>query len=107
MPEGRTYTLTLTVEALADLDRLDIFLRPINPQAADRFQDVIWQAFGALLDMPGIGTPWSEATPGQDIRQHFVSFGQRGYVIRYEIAESEVIIARIHQFLEDRTAGDL
>ncbi|MGI9502631.1 MAG: type II toxin-antitoxin system RelE/ParE family toxin [Geminicoccaceae bacterium] len=104
MPEGRIYTLTLTVEALSDLDRLDIFLRPINPPAADRFQDVIWEAFNVLLDTPRLGVPWPEAPPGQDIRQHYVGFGKRGYVVRYEIAGFELIVARIYHFLEDRSS---
>ena len=45
MPESEAYRLILTEEAVLDLDRLDLFLRPVNPRAANRFQDAIWSAF--------------------------------------------------------------
>ena len=102
MSDSQTYTLILTPEALLDIDRLDLFIRPANPNAADRFQDVIWNALSNLTETSGLGYPWEDAPVDRHIRQYCVSFGKRGYVIRYEIAGRELIIARIHHFLEDR-----
>lgn len=105
MSESQEYSLTLTDGAIGDIDRLDLFLRPLNPNAADRFQDVLWDSLNSLMEMPRIGEPWPEAPPDQEIRELQVSFGKRGYVVRYRIKGREIVVVRIHHFREDRRPG--
>ncbi len=102
MSEGEAASLILTEEAVLDLDRLDLFLRPVNPAAADRFQDVIWLALQRLMEHPRTGRPWPLKPEDQDIREHFVTFGKRAYVVRYRISGAEIVVARIHHSREDR-----
>jgi len=100
--EGETASLILTEEAVLDLDRLDLFLRPINRAAADRFQDTIWSALQRLMEHPRAGRPWPLKPEDQDIRELFVPFGKRAYVVRYRISGAEIVVARIHHSREDR-----
>lgn len=102
MPEGQTYRLILTEEAVVDLDRLDLFLRPVNPAAADRFQDTVWAALQQLVAHPRCGRPWPLRPGGQDIRELFVPFGKRAYVLRYRLSGTEILFIRIHHAREDR-----
>ena len=53
MPDA--YQVTLTTGALADLDRLDSFLREKNPAAADRMLAAITAALGHLATSPFTG----------------------------------------------------
>ena len=101
MPESKAYRLILTEEAVLGLDRLDLFLRPVNPRAANRFQDAIWSAFQLLKQQPLAGRPWPHRG-AQNIRELFVPFGKRAYVLRYRVAERELVIARIHHSQENR-----
>jgi len=47
---------------------------------------------------PGIG----KRLEGRDDRELFVPFGQRGYVIRYQLDADDIVILRIWHSLEDR-----
>ncbi len=102
MPGSKACRLILTEEAVLDLDRLDLFLRPINPVAADRFQDLIWSALQRLMAQPRTGRLWPMTPHQQDIRELFITFGKRPYVVRYRIDGAEIVIARIHHSREDR-----
>ncbi len=97
MPARRIYTLSIVPEALTDIDRLDTFLRPDNPNAANRMQDLLRAGFRNLIENPRRGVAWAMSPESQDIRELFMPFGKRGYVIRYEI-----IVTRIFHAREDR-----
>lgn len=70
MPEA--YTVALTPGALADLDRLDRFLRQKNPAAADRMFQAFDTAFARLAENPFV----SPALPTTTLRARTVRFGK-------------------------------
>jgi len=55
------------------------------------------RAAGLLETLPALGRPISD-----DRREFFVSFGRRGYVVRYRIDEDMLLILRIWHSLEAR-----
>ncbi|MEL6521043.1 MAG: type II toxin-antitoxin system RelE/ParE family toxin [Pseudomonadota bacterium] len=79
-------------EAEADLDRLFIFLVEKNPLAAQKAMLAIDEALNILLESPLIGHV-PEHFP--DYRQHIVTFGKSGYIVRYRIQEDALIVTRI------------
>ena len=105
MPDGQANRLILTPGAALDLDRLDLFLRPVSPAAVNRFQDVIWEALQRLREHPRLGRPWPSAPEGDEIREMVVPFGRSAYVFRYRLRADEIVIARIHHGREDRSGG--
>ncbi len=104
MPESQANRLILTQEATLDLDRLDLFLRPVSPAAADRFQDVIWEALKRLREHPRFGRRWSSALKGDEIREVVVPFGRSAYVVRYRLRANESSL-RASITREDRSGG--
>ena len=86
-------------EAVLDIRRLDSFLRPRNPSAANRALARIGDAAQSLRDHPELGRPY---TPAIGFRELFISFGARGYVLRYRIQDENIVIARLWHGLEDR-----
>ncbi len=95
MPD--THQVALTPEALADLDRLDRFLRDKNPAAANRLSLALDAALRRLASSPRLGSPVSP-----DLRALVVRFGRRGYVVLYQVRPGLVLVARIHHAREDR-----
>lgn len=93
------HEVALTPEALADLDRLDRFLRDRNPTAANRLGLALDAALRRLATSPRLGRPVSRAP---DLRALVVRFGRRGYVVLYELRPGLVLVARIHHAREDR-----
>ena len=83
------YTVALTPGALADLDRLDTFLRDRNPAAADRMLSAITTGLSRLSTMPLTGRP----IPQSALRALVVRFGKGGYVCLYEVREQMVLFA--------------
>jgi plasmid stabilization system protein ParE len=92
-----SYDVALTPEALADLDRLDHFLRERNPAAADRMLDTITTSLLRLSSMPNLGRP----IPASSLRARMVQFGKGGYVCLYEVREPLLIVARVFHTRED------
>ena len=95
------YTLALTPGALADLDRLDQFLRHRNPAAADRMLMAIINALTRLTSHPLSG----RSLPASPLRALIVRFGKGGYVCLYEVRDHMVLVARVFNAREDRSAG--
>jgi plasmid stabilization system protein ParE len=95
------YTLALTPGALADLDRLDQFLRQRNPAAADRMLTAIINALTRLTSHPLSGRP----LPASPLRALIVRFGKGGYVCLYEVRDHMVLVARVFHAREDRSGG--
>ena len=96
-----TYTVALTPGALADLDRLDTFLRHKNPAAADRMLMAIINALTRLTSHPLSG----RSLPASPLRALIVRFGKGGYVCLYEVRDHMVLVARVFNAREDRSAG--
>lgn len=71
--------------AFADLERLDSFLRPKNPRAADKAYFAIYEAAAQLGEFPEIGRPVPEMPRGY--RELPVPFSGSGYVILYYFDE--------------------
>ncbi|MGQ0564154.1 MAG: type II toxin-antitoxin system RelE/ParE family toxin [Gemmobacter sp.] len=93
-----SYEVALISSALADLDRLDCFLRDKNPIAANRMLAAIKVAVMRLSTMPLIGRP----VPETALRAMVVRFGKGSYVCLYEVREQKVLVARVFHEREDR-----
>ena len=91
------YTVALTPGALADLDRLDQFLRDVNPAAADRMLTAINTGLTRLTTHPHSGRP----VPASTLRALIVRFGKGGYVCLYEVRGQMVLVARVFHGRED------
>lgn len=82
-----------------DLQRLHTFIAGHNSKAAHQAIIAILEAVSQLGQFPELGRPW-EADPG--FREYPVSFGARGYVVRYRLFKNQVIIVRVWHALEAR-----
>ena len=101
-PMPAPYDVALTPEALADLDRLDHFLREKNPAAADRMLSTIDAGLTRLTTTPHTGRP----IPASTLRVLIVRFGKGSYVCLYRVTGRAVIVARLYHTREDWWAGD-
>lgn len=86
-------------EAKVDLQRLYEFIEPYNQDAAARAMQRLVAAAQTLIKFPQKGRPWQ---PDTNYRELPVSFGARGYVIRYRAFEGQVIVVRVWHAREDR-----
>ena len=86
-------------QAQDDLQRLFDFIKPHSPTAATRAVERLVLAAEKLAEFPKSGRPWL-ADP--DFCELSVSFGARGYVIRYRELNDQVVIVRVWHMLEDR-----
>ena len=87
-----------SIEALSDIERLDAFLRPKSPQAAERAILAIMDAIAGLADFPAIGRP--AETIGPEYRELVVPFGASGYLVLYRYDGSDVVILAARHFRE-------
>jgi plasmid stabilization system protein ParE len=85
------YDVALTAGALADLDRLDQFLREKNPVSADRMLAALNAGLIRLATTPFIGRP----VPASTLRALIVRFGKGSYVCLYAVRGQQVIVARV------------
>ena len=82
--------------AVRDLQRLREFLRPKNPMAAQRAAETILKAVQILGQQPQMGR-LVEDLPAQ-YRDWVIDFGDSGYVARYRVEASAVVILAVrHQ----------
>jgi len=89
-------------EALADLDRLRDFLRVHSPTAAARAAQRIKGAARKLPSFPYLGHP-VEDIDSPPFRDFFIAFGKAGYVMRYAVTDSAVVIVKIWHSRENRS----
>src|SRR3990167_1005367 len=84
-----------TQHALDDLERLHTFLQDKNPEAAKQAAEAILKTIQLLEQHPELGRPIEE----MDLmyREIIIQFGSSGYIARYYLAESVVILAIRHQ----------
>ena len=86
-------------EVLEDLQRLYEFIEPHSQSAALRAVDTLVAAAESLQAFPDKGRVWEEEP---SFRELPVSFGAKGYVIRYRLYKDIVVIVRVWHTLEDR-----
>ncbi|HEY9009761.1 MAG TPA: type II toxin-antitoxin system RelE/ParE family toxin [Devosia sp.] len=85
--------------ALADIERLDGFLRAKNPSAAERATIAIRDAAEGLGLFPERGRPLGGVHQG--FRELLVEFGSSGYAILYHPRTGRPIIVAIKHFREE------
>lgn len=89
--------IVVTPEAADDIERLEAWLFDKNPDAGHRAVIAIANAIRSLNQFPHRGY-----LAGLQMRHLHVAFGKRGYIIRYEVTDTQVRIQRIFHGLEDR-----
>ena len=90
--------VTLSSNALRNLDRLLIFLKPKNPAATRRAAQAIKKTLKLLEDNPEMGRVIEDMP--EDYREVVIDFGKDGYLARYRFDADEdvvVILAIRHQ----------
>lgn len=92
-------TLKWLPEAQVDLQRLFEFIAPHSHDAAAKAVMTLVSAAESLSYFPQKGRPWGA---GGTFRELPVSFGARGYVIRYRKHNDQVIIVRVWHAREQR-----
>jgi plasmid stabilization system protein ParE len=90
--------VTWSVRALADIDRLEAFLRDKSPDAAERAVSAILDATESLQDFPLSGRP--VAGMSLEYRELPVAFGIGGYVVFYRQHEEDVHILAVRHMRE-------
>lgn len=93
--------VTWLPDALEDLKRLHAFIAVHSPAAASRAIDTLIDTVESLSDFPEKGRPWDSE---MEFRELPVSYGARGYIIRYRFVSDQVFIVRIWHTLENRKA---
>ncbi len=97
---AKTRRLIWLPEAAADLERLRLFLQPLNPQAAQRMARRILEAVKLLKRHSEAGRPVEDPTGFRDL---VIPFGGRGYVLRYRSLESgEIVVVKVWHEREER-----
>jgi plasmid stabilization system protein ParE len=81
----------------ADVDRLHAFLAEHDVDAADAIFDKLANAPTALLDFPRRGPRLSQFDP-REVREFRVG----GYLLRYELAGTDIFVLRFFHAREDR-----
>lgn len=92
-------TLEWSRYALADLARLDAFLRAKNPRAADDAIDLLLAAAQELIAFPALGRPFEGAD--DSYRELIVRFSNSGYLILYRYADDIVDIQAVRHQREE------
>jgi plasmid stabilization system protein ParE len=87
-------------QALADIQRLDAFLRPKSSEAAARAVQAIAERIELLRAFPDMGRPMFDETPRREL---IVPFASGAYIVRY-VRENEAttIIISIRHNREDK-----
>ena len=87
-------------EALADIERLYVFLKDKNPEAAARAAQTILSAARQLRTMPHIGRPMADDSRR---REFFAPFASGAYVLRYMLEDADnCVIIRVWHAREYR-----
>jgi len=89
-----------TQRALQDLQRLFLFLKEKNPEAARKAAIQIREGADRLQDNPRLGKPMPDDTGRRELS---TVFGKRGYILRYMLDENDTpVIIRVWHHLEKR-----
>lgn len=84
-------------EARDDVDRLVDFIARHDPDRASEIELELGEAPKALLTFPRRGARLSEFDP-REVREYRIS----SYLLRYELANAEVVVLRFFHAREDR-----
>jgi plasmid stabilization system protein ParE len=88
--------LIWTPAALLDVKRLYDFLKPKDPDAANRAVKAIRQGVKVLEKQPGVGRPAEDME--DEFRDWIIDFGDSGYVVRYRVGQRFVTVLAVrHQ----------
>ena len=85
--------------AWQDIERLFLFLRDKNPQAAKNAIKAIRIGAKQLTSFPEAGRPMEDETERRELT---VAFGDSAYVLRYRLDGEIVVIIRVWHGREDR-----
>ncbi len=90
---SKTHQLTLiwSPAASRDLQRLHDFLKAKNTNSAKHAADKIRKAVKLILDNPAIG----RRLENRNDRELPIPFGKNGYIIRYRVTDSIIVILKI------------
>jgi toxin ParE1/3/4 len=92
--------VTWLPEALGDVERLYIWLKNIDDQAATKATSCILRGAALLKTSPRIGRPMPDETGRREL---FVAFGAGAYVLRYMLEDSgTVVVIRVWHSRENR-----
>jgi plasmid stabilization system protein ParE len=83
--------------AYRDLTRLAAWVAPKSPRAADLAADALTEAIASLAELSDRGRPVH-----RNVRELTVPFGRDGYVLRYRVGRSDVLVTRITHVRERR-----
>jgi plasmid stabilization system protein ParE len=86
-------SVTFAPAALADLKRLQNFLKSKNPRAATASAVTIRSAVQSLAEFPAKGRVPNQDKP--ELRELVITFGRYGYVAQYRYDGRGVSISRI------------
>ena len=98
------YGLIWTPGALEDLARLREFIARHNPRAASHAARRIIDGASLLRGQPLLGRPLADLP---EFHELLIPFGRRGYVLRYRVEATRIVILRIWHGLEDREDIDV
>ena len=93
-----TRRVELRPAARRDLDRLVAFMAKLDARAADRRENWLRESLRALTKHPFKGRPGQR----EGTREFTLKFGRSSYLVRYQVTDDAVIIARIWQGKEKR-----
>lgn len=88
----------VTPRAYEDVRRLEAWLIDKDIAAAERVGPLLFEAMMSLSEFPERGV---QALRSRG-RELFIPFGAHGYVIRYRVEATRVLIATVHHSLERR-----
>ena len=92
-----TFTVSVTVRAKRDFNRLIVWLSVRDRRAAARLGPLIEEAVSSLAEAPLRGRQ-----AGPTVREINVPFGQQAYILRYRVDGSQVNVIRILHSLQQR-----
>lgn len=90
-------TIRWSSEARDDVDRLADFIATYDQSFAGEIEQELEQAPKKLLDFPRRGSRLSQYDP-REVRE----FRVRNYLLRYELAGSDIFVLRFFHAREDR-----
>ena len=91
--------VVLSVQAFADLERLEAFLDDTGDPLAAGLLDYVFDALHVLTHQPGIGRP-----VGGGLRELIISRGRSGYLARYHLDHGSQTV-RVLRIRHQREAG--
>ncbi|MBO9543740.1 type II toxin-antitoxin system RelE/ParE family toxin [Caulobacter sp.] len=90
-----TFTVSLTVRAKRDFNRLVVWLSVRDARAAARLGPLLEEAVSSLVESPLRGR-----SAGSAVREINLPFGQHAYIVRYRVHGSQVTVVRFLHSLQ-------